>query len=88
MITIKDPVSISDLHATIFTAMGISPKTGFDVEKRPFYVTEDGKGLPVKSLFARQGVLGEEPRRSPDACPWFNKSDRHGPITGPDGRFS
>lgn len=52
LITVKDPVSISDLHATIFTAMGISPKTAFDVEKRPFYATEDGKGLAVKPLFA------------------------------------
>lgn len=48
----KDPVSITDLHATIMTAMGISPKTMFEVEHRPFYVTEDGKGTPVKSLFA------------------------------------
>ena len=45
--TMKDPVSIPDLHATIFTAMGISPRYGFDIEKRPFYVTEDGKGVPV-----------------------------------------
>jgi hypothetical protein len=52
LLAIKDPVSIMDLHATIFTAMGISPKTAFDVEKRPFYVTEDGKGKPVMSLFA------------------------------------
>jgi len=52
LITVKDPVSISDLHATIFTAMGISPKTAFDVEKRPFYATDNGKGLPVKDLFA------------------------------------
>jgi hypothetical protein len=52
LLTVKDPVSISDLHAPIFTAMGISPKTGYDVEKRPFYVTEDGKGLAVKPLFA------------------------------------
>lgn len=49
---IKDPVSITDLHASIFTAMGISPKTGFDVEKRPFYATEDGKGQAVMELFA------------------------------------
>ena len=28
------------------------PKTAFDVEKRPFYATEDGKGKPVKELFA------------------------------------
>ena len=49
----KNPVSIRDLHATIFTAMGISPKTAFDVEKRPFYATEDGKGVPVMDLFAK-----------------------------------
>jgi hypothetical protein len=47
-------VSIRDLHATIFAAMGISSKTAFDVEKRPFYATEDGKGKPVEALFARR----------------------------------
>jgi hypothetical protein len=52
LLTIKDPVTITDLHATIFTAMGISPRTAFDVEKRPFYATEDGKGVPVSTLFA------------------------------------
>ncbi len=52
LIAIKDPVSVSDLHATIFTAMGISPKTLFDVEQRPFYATEDGKGVSVDSIFA------------------------------------
>ena len=53
LLTIKNPVTITDLHATIYTAMGISPKTAFDVEKRPFYATEDGKGRPVQALFAR-----------------------------------
>jgi len=48
---IKDPVSVMDLHATVFTALGISPQTAFDVEKRPFYATEDGKGRAVASLF-------------------------------------
>jgi hypothetical protein len=52
LVAVKDPVTITDLHATIFTAMGISPKTVFDIEKRPFYATEDGKGVAVKSLFA------------------------------------
>ena len=37
-------ISVTDLHATIFTAMGISPKTAFDVEKRPFYVTQGRQG--------------------------------------------
>ncbi|MCR9118272.1 MAG: DUF1501 domain-containing protein [bacterium] len=50
-IATKNPVSISDLHATIFRAMGISPKTAFDVERRPFYVTKDGLGKPVDALF-------------------------------------
>jgi hypothetical protein len=52
LLTTKDPVTIPDLHATIYTAMGISPQTAFVVEKRPFYATEDGKGVPVKGLFA------------------------------------
>ena len=52
LVAIKDPVSITDLHATIFTAMGISPKSGFDIEKRPFYATEDGKGRAIQALFA------------------------------------
>ncbi len=52
LLTTKDPVTIPDLHATILTAMGISPRTAFEIEKRPFYVTEDGKGKPVQALFA------------------------------------
>src|SRR5947207_7746040 len=50
LLTTKNPVTIRDLHATIYTAMGISPQTAFEVEKRPFYATEDGKGHPVKEL--------------------------------------
>ncbi len=49
----KNPIPVRDLHATIFTAMGISPKTAFNVEKRPFYATEDGKGKAVGELFAK-----------------------------------
>lgn len=51
-LAIKHPVSVSDLHATIYTAMGISPKAVFEVEKRPFYATEDGAGKAVSELFA------------------------------------
>jgi hypothetical protein len=51
-VAIRNPVSVRDLHATIFTAMGVSPKVAFEVEKRPFYATEDGKGVAVKDLFA------------------------------------
>lgn len=52
LIAVENPVSITDLHATIMTAMGISPTTGFDIEGRPFYVTQDAKGQPVRELFA------------------------------------
>jgi hypothetical protein len=48
----KNPVTVGDLHATIMHLMGISPKTAFDVERRPFYVTEDGKGQPVLDVIA------------------------------------
>ena len=43
---------VEDLHATIFTAMGISPKTAYEVEKRPFYATRDGTGKAVTGLFS------------------------------------
>src|SRR6185503_14620638 len=51
-ITLKDRVTIEDLHATIYTAMGISPKLSYEIEKRPFYVTRDGVGKAIKPLFA------------------------------------
>jgi len=50
--TLKDPVTIPDLHATIYRALGIPANHGYDVEKRPFYVTSDGKGKAVRELFA------------------------------------
>lgn len=49
---VKDPVSISDLHATIYAAFGIAPNAGVEVERRPVYVTKDGKGKVVKALLA------------------------------------
>jgi len=49
--TIKDRVVIEDLHASIYQAMGISPKLAYEIEKRPFYVTRDGIGKPVMDLF-------------------------------------
>jgi arylsulfatase A-like enzyme len=52
LIAVENPVSVMDLHATIMTAMGVSPKTEFDIEGRPFYVTEDGKGKAVTDIFA------------------------------------
>ena len=45
-------VTIPDLHATIYRSLGIAPNHGYVIEKRPFYVTENGAGKPVMELFA------------------------------------
>jgi hypothetical protein len=50
--TIKDRVVIEDLHATIYHALGISPRLAYEIEKRPFYVTRDGLGQPIMDVFA------------------------------------
>jgi hypothetical protein len=49
---VENPVTIEDLHATIYSALGIAPDTAYEVEKRPFYVTKDGKGKAVAALRA------------------------------------
>src|SRR5687767_3078813 len=49
--TLDKRVVIEDLHASIFSALGISPKLAYEIEKRPFYVTRDGLGKPVPDLF-------------------------------------
>ena len=51
--TIEHPVVMEDLHATIYHALGIAPDTSYVVERRPVYVTRDGKGKPVLDLFQR-----------------------------------
>ncbi len=48
--TLRDPVTVMDLHATIFHVLGISPRYNVEIEKRPFYVTKDGLGTPVMEL--------------------------------------
>ena len=50
--TIENPVPMEDLHATIYRALGIAPDHAFVVEKRPVYVTNNGKGKAIKELFA------------------------------------
>jgi hypothetical protein len=50
--TIKDPVTVADLHATIHHLLGVSPRYGVVTEERPFYVTKDGKGKPVTGVIA------------------------------------
>jgi hypothetical protein len=50
--TIENPVIMENLHATMYHALGIAPDTSYVVERRPVYVTRDGKGEPILELFA------------------------------------
>ena len=49
--TLEQRVVIEDLHASIYRALGISPKLAYEIERRPFYVTRDGEGKPINDLF-------------------------------------
>lgn len=50
--TIENPVPMEDLHATIYGALGIPADQAFIVEKRPVYVTKEGKGRMIKEIFS------------------------------------
>ena len=52
MVPVEDPVTITDLHATICRAMGIAPDAYYVTEERPVFMTDLGKGKPVDALFA------------------------------------
>ena len=49
--TLEKRVVIEDLHASIYRAVGISPKLAYEIEKRPFYVTRDALGKQITELF-------------------------------------
>ncbi|WP_247237360.1 DUF1501 domain-containing protein [Telluribacter sp. SYSU D00476] len=50
--TIENPVRIDGIHQTIYHALGIPPDTNYEIEKRPFYTTPDGKGKAVMDLLS------------------------------------
>ena len=50
--TIENPIKIDQVHQTIYHALGIAEDTQYDVEKRPFYTTPDGKGKAVMELLS------------------------------------
>ena len=52
LLVTKNPVTIADLHATMFHALGIPADHSYEIEKRPFYLTKDGKGKAILDLFA------------------------------------
>ena len=48
--TIEKPIKIDSIHQTIYHALGIAPDTHYEIEKRPFYTTPDGKGKAEMEL--------------------------------------
>lgn len=48
--TIENPIKVDAVHQTIYHALGIAEDTQYEVEKRPFYTTPDGKGKAVMEL--------------------------------------
>ncbi len=51
--TIENPVSIGNIHQTMYHALGISSETHYEIEGRPFYTTPDGKSPTIPALFAK-----------------------------------
>ncbi|MGK0184871.1 MAG: hypothetical protein ACI9R3_000645 [Verrucomicrobiales bacterium] len=49
-ITVENPIDIGGVHQTIYHALGIPQETHYDVERRPFYTTPDGKSKAVLDL--------------------------------------
>jgi hypothetical protein len=49
---VENPVSVEDLHATLYRAMGIPADLAYTIEGRPFHVTKDGLGKAIRDLFA------------------------------------
>lgn len=52
MVAVENPVTLTDVHATIYRALGIPADTYFTTEGRPFHVTKDGRGIPIEALLA------------------------------------
>lgn len=52
MLPVEQPVSLTDVHATIYHALGIAADTAYETEGRPFHVTKDGKGRAIEALLA------------------------------------
>jgi hypothetical protein len=50
MVAVENPVTLTDVHATIHKALGIPADTHYITEGRPFYLTKDGKGRAIDAL--------------------------------------
>jgi hypothetical protein len=53
---VTEPVCIDQIHQTVYHALGIPPKTNYEIEKRPFYTTSDGKGEVLREILDKKMV--------------------------------
>jgi hypothetical protein len=49
-LTVENPITVDQVHQTVYHALGIPADTHYDIERRPFYTTPDGKGKAVLDL--------------------------------------
>jgi hypothetical protein len=52
--TVEKPIKIAEVHQTMYHALGIAPDTNYEIEKRPFYTTPDGKGKVDMDLLEKK----------------------------------
>lgn len=50
--TVTDPVTIDQIHQTVYHALGIPPDTHYVIEGRPVYTTPEGHGTPILDILA------------------------------------
>jgi hypothetical protein len=50
MFPVENPARLEHVPAPIYKALGIPADTAYETEKRPFYVTKDGKGQAIDAL--------------------------------------
>lgn len=55
--TIENPIRIDQVHQTMYHTLGIAPDTNYEIEKRPFYTTPDGKGKVVNELLIKAATV-------------------------------
>ena len=75
--SVKDPVTIPDLHASLYRALGIPADLSYETEGRPFFVTQDGKGTG-----GRRAVRVIE--LAPDGRRFIARAETPGALIGSD----
>jgi hypothetical protein len=52
MVAVEDPVTISDIHATMYHQLGLPADLYYVTQGRPIYITNNGEGKPIQEIMA------------------------------------